>query len=131
VTKTFISKKNLYEISYYKLERTLRTDMHTEKAKPKLSGIFSMNGLPDGYTVNIFELSQSGFNVRGMLELSHEGKEKNYSVEGDNFITDVKLSFTSPDGNEFSFDGMFDDDGRLKGFLNGELIGDVVIQKAS
>jgi hypothetical protein len=105
--------------------------MQTEKAKPKFSGSYTITGLPEGYTVNIFELNQTAFNVRGMLQLSHEGKRLDYSVEGDNFVPDVKLNFKSTDGNTFSFEGMFDDDGTVKGFLNGQFIGDVKLQQAS
>ena len=105
--------------------------MQTEKAKPKFSGSYTIIGLPDGYTVNIFEVNQTSYNVRGMLQLNHEGKKLDYSVEGDNFVPNVKLTFTSTDDNTFSFEGMFDDDGNVKGFLNGQFIGDVKLQKPS
>ena len=103
--------------------------MQTGKAKPVFSGSFTIKGLPEGYTVNIFELNQTSFNVRGMLQLSHEGKKLDYSVEGDNYVSEVKLNFSGTDGSIFHFDGMFDEDGTVKGFLKGQLIGDVVIYK--
>ena len=61
-------------------------------ATPTMDGDWSLGGLPLGYVISIFMMSEIEGFVTGALDLSN-GINASYSVEGNNSFPDVTLNF--------------------------------------